>query len=352
VSAGRLVGLLLGGLALYLALRGVSLAGLGDAFARMHLVYLVPAVACYVGQQVVRALRQLVLVRAVQPAATLREQLVILWIGLFCINVFPARLGEGVRPVLWFERDRVPLPAGFGIVVAERTLDLVGLMVALVLVVAFAQVPDLASAETGGRDLASIVRLSAMVVLPIILGVLVAGVRFGHPLLAGLAARRARLGAGRVGRFADVVLRLGASFVDGFEALRRPAALAAAMLLTTVHFACMGGIAVSLAYAFDLQRWIGFFEGLGVLCITMLGIALPAPPAFAGVFEGAVRAGLAVFGVRGAGLDAPAFGFAIVLHGGFFVLHGLVTAYFLATEGISLRGSLARVRGTAPAPPP
>jgi hypothetical protein len=59
-----------------------------------------------------------------------------------------------------------------------------------------------------------------------------------------------------------------------------------------------------------------------------------------------------VFGVRGAGLDAPAFGFAIVLHGGFFVLHGLVTAYFLATEGISLRGSLARVRGTAPADPP
>ena len=350
MSTGRIVGLLLGALALYLALRGVSLDGLGDAFARMHLVYLVPAVACYVAQQVVRGLRQLVLVRALRPEASFRSQFAILWIGLFCINTFPARLGEGVRPVLWFERDRLPLPAGFGIVVAERTLDLVGLMAALMLVVAFADVPALASGEAAGLDLPTIVRGSAIVIVPVILAILVAGVQLGRPFLAAVAARRGRLGEGRVGRLADGVLRMGASFVDGFEALRRPSALAWAMLCTAAHFATMGGIALSLAYAFDLQRWIGFFEALGVLCITMLGIALPAPPAFAGVFEGAVRAGLAIFGVRGEGLDAPAFGFALVLHGGLLVLHALVTAYFLTTEKISLRGSLARVRGAAPPP--
>jgi len=255
-----------------------------------------------------------------------------------------------VRPVLWFERDRLPLPAGFGIVVAERTLDLVGLMAALMLVVAFADVPALASGEAAGLDLPTIVRGSAIVIVPVILAILVAGVQLGRPFLAAVAARRGRLGEGRVGRLADGVLRMGASFVDGFEALRRPSALAWAMLCTAAHFATMGGIALSLAYAFDLQRWIGFFEALGVLCITMLGIALPAPPAFAGVFEGAVRAGLAIFGVRGEGLDAPAFGFALVLHGGLLVLHALVTAYFLTTEKISLRGSLARVRGAAPPP--
>ena len=98
--------------------------------------------------------------------------------------------------------------------------------------------------------------------------------------------------------------------------------------------------------AFDFAQWIGPGEALGVLCITMLGIALPAPPGFAGVFEAAVRGALAVFGVRGEDLAARALAFALVFHWGPYLLLALWAGWFLWRDRIGLGRLFRFARGS------
>jgi glycosyltransferase 2 family protein len=346
VTRARLVGLVLGAVALWLALRGVSLAALGQALGAMNPWALVPVTAVYVVEQLVRALRQLLLVRALNPAASYPGELAVLWIGMFCVNTFPARLGEAVRPVLWHQRDGIPLAGGAGVVVAERALDVLGLLVSLLVVALWARVPAAAIAVGGVHvDFGTIGRTAAAIMLPLALAVLVGAALFGERLVARLDGVAARVGGARVRRAVERAAGLVGSFAEGFRALRRPRIAGAVLALTALYFLAMGVMSLILARAFGLGAYIGLVEALGVLCVAMLGIALPAPPAFAGVFEASVRGGLALFGVVGGDLDGRALGFAVVMHGWLYLVHALGTVYFLWREGISLRGSLARVRG-------
>ena len=124
----------------------------------------------------------------------------------------------------------------------------------------------------------------------------------------------------RVHRVLRALLGFAGNFVDGVASLREPRRLAAIVVFTAVLFVVMVALTWALARAFHFEEWIGFGEAMGVLCITMLGIALPAPPGFAGVFEAAVRAALAVFGVGGEALAARALAFALVFHWGPYLL--------------------------------
>ena len=99
------------------------------------------------------------------------------------------------------------------------------------------------------------------------------------------------------------------------------------------------------ACAFHFQQWIGPGEAMGVLGITMLGIALPAPPGFAGVFEAAVRAALAVFGVAGEDLAARALAFALVFHWGPYLLLAIWAGFYVWRDKIGLGRLFRFARG-------
>lgn len=346
MSRGRLLGLGLGAVALWLAFRGVSFAELGRALGEMDVAALVPVTLIYGVQQLARALRQLMLVRALDPAATYRGELAVAWIGVFSVHTFPARLGEAVRPVLWQQRAGIPLAGGAGIVVAERAVDLVALLVSLLVVALFARLPA-AGVELGGVhvDVAATGRAAAVTLLPLTLAGLVVTALFGTRLVTPLAASAERVRSPRLRWIMATGARVLGQFAAGFRALRSPRVVAIVFAATALYFVAMATMTWLLARAFGLGAYIGMAEGLGVLVVAMLGIALPAPPGFAGVFEASVRAGLAVFGVVGGALDGRALGFAIVLHVWLYLVQGVGTLYFLWREGISLGGSLARVRG-------
>jgi uncharacterized membrane protein YbhN (UPF0104 family) len=161
------------------------------------------------------------------------------------------------------------------------------------------------------------------------------------------AALEARVRVPSVHRLARFALRFAESFVDGIRTLRSPARLLTLAGLTAALFASMGAMMVFLARAFQLEGVIGFGEGLGVLVITMLGIALPAPPGFAGVFEAAARGGLALFGVHDAG---RALAFALLFH--WFPLLLLVASggWFLWRDRIGLGRLFRFARGGSGAP--
>jgi hypothetical protein len=352
VIKSLLLGVAVGAVFLALALWGVPLEQVGAAIGRMDPSWLGVGALLWAAQYGLRALRQLVMVRPLAPATTFRTQLAITMIGFFCVNTFPARLGEVARPYLLLERDRVPFGAGLGIVFVERIIDTVALLLALLVVLVFVEVPPRAI-EIAGRSvsLVDVARSLGMLALPpLVLGIVglaLFGARalaIGERVVAALESR-----AARVGRFARVLLGFAANFVGGLASLREPRRLAAIALLTVVNFGTMAALTWACARAFHFERWIGPGESLGVLCITMLGIALPAPPGFAGVFEAAVRAALAVFGVAGEELAAPALAFALVFHWGPYLLLAFAAGWFLWRDGIGL-GRLfrfARGRGEA-----
>jgi hypothetical protein len=356
VIRGLVLGLALGAAFLALALWGVPLDALRGAFAQMEWVHLLPVMVAWAAQYLLRAWRQLLMVRSLAPATTYRDQLSITMVGFFCVNTFPMRLGEAVRPYLLYERDGVPLGAGFGVIFTERVLDLVALFVTLLCVIAWVDVPD-RRLELAGQSL-SLVELgrgTAIAVLVPALAVLIALALLGPAALRQgeriAAAVEARLRARAVHRFARFALRFAESFVEGVRTLRGPGRLAAVAALTAALFASTGLMMLSLAHAFQLESALGYGEGMGVLAVTMLGIALPAPPGFAGVFEAAARGGLALFGVGGEEQAGRALAYALVFHWWPFLLLVASGGYFLWRDRIGLGRLFRFARGGGSAPP-
>ena len=341
-----LIGLVVGAAFLMLALWGVPMAELGTVLAQAHWIYLVPVTLAFVAQQALRAWRQAILVRTLAPAATYRSQLSIFFVGFVCINTFPARLGEAVRPYLYWRRENVGLGASFGLVVVERLIDIVALFVVILGIVLWVEVPDRTIAMFGRElSLVELSRSAALVVLPPALVLLLGLVVFGQAALR-LGARLVeafehRIGSGWLLRFSRGVLRFAESFVAGVASLRDPRRLAAIVVLTVLIFFTMGLAAMWLAYAFELESFIGFGESLTVVIVTMLAIALPAPPGFAGVFEAGARAGLALFGVYGGELDARALAYALAMHWWTYLLFAVGAGYFLWRDRLDL-GQLFR----------
>lgn len=341
---------MVGGLFLALALWGVPLAALGDAFARMHWVYLLHVVAAVLAQYLLRAVRQQVMLRPLAPDLRFRDHLSITAVGFFCVNVFPARLGEAVRPLLFADRARVPLGAGFALVLVERVFDLIALLVCLLGALAWVDLPG-RTIEIAGRSLeaADLARTGAGAVLaPVLVGLVglallgPAALRLGERVAAALEAR---VDAPLLHRFARGLLRFSAAFVEGLHGLRSPARLAAVVALTALLFLSMGLMMSALAHAFGLQDRIGFAPGLAVLGITMLGIALPAPPGFAGVFEASARAGLALFGVHGEAMAGASLAFALVFHWWPFLILCALAGFFLWRDGIGIGRLFRFARG-------
>lgn len=350
------IGLGVGAVFLALALWGVPLDQVGDAIAHMDPAWIGVGLVLWAAQYWLRALRQLVMVQPLAPETTYRTQLAVTLVGFFCVNTFPARLGEVVRPYLLYERDRVPFGAGLGLVFVERIVDSVGLLLTLLAVLVFVEVPE-RSIEIAGRSLSLVemIRTLALVGLPPILLAVIGLAAFGARALAlgerVVAAIEARIAAPRLHAFLRALLRFAANFVEGVASLREPRRLAAVVALTAVLFGMMIGLTWALARAFHFEEWIGFGEAAGVLCITMLGIALPAPPGFAGVFEAAVRAALAVFGVAGESLAARALAFALVFHWGPYLLLALWAAWYLWRDRIGIGRVFRFARGGASAAP-
>jgi uncharacterized protein (TIRG00374 family) len=311
----------------------------------MHWIYLLHIALAVVLQYLLRAWRQQVLLRPVAPELRFRDHLSILAIGFFCVNLFPARLGEAVRPLLFHERAGVPLGAGFAAVLVERVFDLVAILVTLLAVVVWVDLPA-RDIELAGRTLpiAELGRTMAVALLvPLLAGLL--GLALLGPAALRVGARIAAwletsIDVPLVHRVTAGLLRFAAAFVEGLQSLLRPGRLAALVALTALLFVAMGGMMSALAYAFGLEDRLGFGAGMAVLSITMLGIALPAPPGFAGVFEASARGGLALFGVGGgAGGDAlagRALAYALVFHWWPLLLLSGTAGYFLWRDRIGL----------------
>ena len=349
------LGLALGGLALGLALWGVPLTAVGGALADAQLAWLIPPALIFLVQQAIRAWRQALILQARHPGHTFRTSLSVLCISFLFINTLPARLGEVVRPLLLLERDEIPMGAGFAAVFLERAIDLCAMLVMIAGVAWLVPVPSHTLVVQGTEiDWVRLGRVAAGTAMPLLLGGLLGVVVGGRPLLRRLRRLESRLPPA-ISRFSGLVLGFGEAFVDGLDAVRQPGRLAGILGLTVATWGLTGLMYPALARAFGIGGWIGFGEGVGVLSITMLGMAVPAAPGFAGTYEAFVRGGLALFGVAGEqgvlNLDATAVAFALTMHWWIFVVQAATAVFFLAVDRVDVRGLMASLgRTLSPGP--
>lgn len=252
----------------------------------------------------------------------------ILSVGYLAINVMPFRLGEFVRPYLLAEREGVPFGAALAAVFVERLLDTLMLLVMLLAVAFWVELPAGALVVEGIDVLATGQRLFGGVVVTGIVG-LVTVLALGERALR--VTDRLPLGG------------LARRFVEGLRGLpTRPRELAWIVVSTVVIWlVTLWSVQVSMS-AFEGLPW-DFGSALTVWAATLAGMAAIPTPGFFGGFE-AFCAGAVM--LLGADADA-ARTFAVILHigqFGFTVLCGLV---FLAWEGLSLREVVDQSRAAA-----
>jgi uncharacterized protein (TIRG00374 family) len=342
------IGFVVGGICLALAFIGVPLDEFWGAVAGLHPGWLVAMVGVFMAQESLRAWRQIVMLRPLSPQLGVGDSLTIIFISYFCIHLFPARLGEVVRPLMVWRIAGVRPGAAVGVIVAERAVDLVAALAMLLIMLLGARTA--LSLEFAGVtvDLAVLgQRFGLLVVLPALLG-LVAVVLLGHRMTALAARAVARLPPGLAG-LGQRGLHLLEGFVEGFDGLRGGGRLLAVAGITFGIWSTVVLTFQLLAYGFGIDHLIGTIESVGVAVVTLLASLLPAPPGMAGVQEASGRAALALYGVSGPGLDATALAYAVVVHWWQVIIQAIGAAWFFRRAGLTVREVVRQARAEAPA---
>ena len=298
--ARTVVGIALTALFLWLALRNVDLAAVGDALRSARYGFLVPAAACTLAGFALRAVRWQ---RILAPTADVpaRRLFPIMMVGFATNNVLPARVGELARAYLAGSKAGVSRSSALATIVVERVCDGLTLIALMTATLAFAPLP------TDEPALRAIVLVATLV-----FGLGTAGLA-GMLLWPTLFLRVGRLVATRLpGRLETRVDGLLDAFLQGLGALRDLRAIAGIVGLSigvwSLEWATYAFVLQAFSLGLSTVEWLAATTFL--LVFVNLGIMLPSAPGYIGTYQFFAKLALNAFGVA----SASALGLAIVAH--------------------------------------
>ena len=283
---------------------------LGVAIASADWKVLIPYFGILVVVHVARTLRwgNLLSGMEVVPFKKLNEASAI---GFMMLIILPFRLGEFARPFLIAERSNIRRSAAMTSVVLERIID--GVAIAVLLRVLMFFVPG----ESAGIDRIRIgANLMFLVFFSGFVFLLIA--RWQHDRVIGLM--RATLG-----KIAKGPTEKAVGIVEGFVGALKQLPDRRNLLLfsfwTTVYWIANGVGVTMMANAFDcgggtvancLPLQINELQGFIVLCVSIVGMMIPAGPASAGTVQSFYLLALSVF-VPAAVVNAGGVAFGTVI---------------------------------------
>lgn len=214
--------------------------------------------------------------------------------GYLANNVLPGRAGELIRLILLVSEEPVSAARTLATIVVERLLDILTLLVILVFLLPFVQLP--AELVRGAQALG-------------ILALLAAAAMMVFSFWKDRVLRWAHAILGKV-RFLDRPGIYGAlgHLIDGFAMLRSRLGL----LLIGLSFLGWVGVVLmawSAAHAVHLQAPLTAI--IFAVVVTTVAMLLPSTPGYVGVFHSTAVFALAAFGIPA----SSAFGFALIWHG-------------------------------------
>ena len=313
-AAVAIVGIAVGALFLWLAVRDADLAAVQDVLADADPGLVALAVGAFgvvYGFQSGRWRRI-----AATPHVRLARFYEMTVSGVAVNNVLPGRVGDLLRARWLGLAARIPAGRAFGTVIIDRVCDLAVLVGLLLLGIA-------AVASSGW-----LVNLAVAGVLLLI----VVGTVF-------LLSRIYVSTRSRDRHHRSLVRRLAR---DTVETLAEP--LNRRRTATWLGLSVCAWTAWSLAallVARSLGVDISFTDCLFITAVLNLGSAIPSSPGFVGTYEWLGVAGLGLLGVD----HEPALAFTILLHAAWYVPTTLVGGIALVTRGVA---RLRRSRGHAP----
>jgi len=285
-------GVLISLLCILWLVRGTDLRVLYDTLRLTQYQWLIPTVLPYVGGMWVRAVRWQLLLRDGGHVGLGR---LFRWsnIGYLVNNVTPLRLGDVLRAYLCSEGTGVSLVSVLATLVVERLADVVTLVLILVALLPRVDMP--------GQYLTPVLWVGLAALIGVLMLVLVAlRPRWCLAWFERLAARFGTLDRPWLRRVVE-------SAVSGLANLGKGSNAAGALGLSLVAWLLAG------LQFYWTARSVGLVlpgtAALLVVCLTSLGMVVPASPGSLGVIESITVLTLALFGVG----REVALGYALVL---------------------------------------
>ena len=313
------VGILISVVFLYFSLRGMQLDKAWQALRTADYWWLIPGIAIFFVDVLVRTWRWHYLLRPLKKIPTL-TMFPIVCIGYMGNNIYPARAGEVLRAAVLKQREGVPISASLATVVIERIFDGV-VMLAFV----FVNLGQLAGL-TGSSGVIGTLNIRDVALWGSVLF-------FGALLVFLLAAMfpkvTERIVNNLIDRFVPVRLRektrdITLRFLSGLEALRSPQEALMIFFTTVVIWLLETGKYWFVMHAFQFQ--VSFFALMLMNGIVNLATTLPSAPGYVGTFDAPGIALLSAYRV----LPEIAASYTLVLHAAlWFPITALGAYYYL-----------------------
>ncbi len=278
---------------LILALRGIRLGDLWAALRQANYLWLAPAVGVMAALLAMKAWRWQLLFYP-EHRLPFGSVFTALCAGYLASNVLPARLGEVVRLVLLVSEQPVSVARTFSTIVVERLLDVLTLLVILVLLLPFVQLPPAMTRTAQILGLMALAGAAAMIVLSFWKTRLL---RWAHALLGRVKVLDRPATYEAIGHL-----------IDGFATLRGRLGLGL-IGVSLLGWAGVIAFAWFAAQAFRLDAPVTAI--IFAVVVTTLGMLVPSSPGYIGVFHYLVTVAMAPFGVP----KDLALGYALVWHG-------------------------------------
>lgn len=288
-SRGFWIGIGVSLIFIFLFARSTDFGEVRDAFRDANYAWVALSLPVYFLGLWMRTIRWQYLLRPVKKVSTLRLYPVVI-IGLMANNLIPARAGELARAYVLGQRERISKTTSLGTIAVDRLFDGVTLIPMMLIVAAFAG-KDTTFPVGFGNEL-NFAGLGA--VMAVLFGAALAVLFYLAFSESGRAFLRGLLHRFLPARFEDKVEYLLDSFFDGLHALRSPADLAVAWLMSGISWTLEATMYYMVARGFGIDE--GFHVFLLLTAAANLAIAVVASQGGIGPFELVVSKTVVAFG--------------------------------------------------------
>ncbi len=309
-----LIGLVVSAAAIYLSLRKIDYQALYNALRSVNYFVLMPALVAQFSCFVLKGIGWRYLLVPAKKDVRATSTISVLVVGLMVNNLFPAKMGELARAYLIGERENLPKTLGLSTILIEHLLDILVLMIFLLVLLPSVPIPPWL--RTGGA-------LTGFLAVALIAAVFIV-MRHEEKFLGWASKWLDRLPVRLRGK-AQAIL---GSFLRGLRVVT-----GRYVFYTFAALLAMWCVVVLVAYL--IMAAFGLFlpvqAAVMVVIFTAFGKIIPSSPGAVGTYHYLAIVVLTAFGVA----KEIALGYAIVLHGFFFVVEVSVGILILVAGNLS-----------------